>query len=87
MTRFHLQSALVATAWLAAASGALHAILPPPSEGIATKTLRTPGLSPPADLRVADVSALAALGVQPGRAFRNARRTCRTRHARIRRPR
>ena len=72
MFRFRFKSVLAAVVCVAAASS-LQAILPPPSEGIATKTLRTPGLSPSADLVVADASALAGLGVQQGRAFRDAR--------------
>ena len=68
------KSVLVAALCFAALGASLHAILPPPSEGIATKTLRTPGLSPPVDLRAADdVSALSGLDVQPGRAFRDTR--------------
>jgi hypothetical protein len=72
MFRFRFKSVLAAVVCVAAASS-LQAILPPPSQGIATKTLRTPGLSPKNDLRVADASPLAALGVQQGRAFRDAR--------------
>jgi hypothetical protein len=67
------KSVLAAVLSLLALGASLHAILPPPSEGIATKTLRTPGLSPPVDLRAADVSALSGLDVQPGRAFRDTR--------------
>ena len=74
MTRTRLWFAVLAVTCLAIATATiLNAVVPPQTDGVRVKAFRKPGLFPAPALGPADASALAALGVRPGQAFRDTR--------------
>src|SRR5687768_9512847 len=74
MNRARISYAVVCLTVLALACATiLQAVVPPPANGVRVKAFQKPGLFPAPDLRPADASALAALDVQAGQAFRDAR--------------